>query len=455
MLIEGEFNSDITQIQNYAFEVNGVSSIHFTLLEGAFEHFFILVKDPHKEIRALLTYKTRMKQYCLSKTPLTSDNNTVPGELPDGTWTVQIVRTYPIAGGFKLSVDTVLGEQEKPGRSVLMQRFDELKDPRSGWYQGDFHTHSAYSDGRVSLEEIADAAKEKKLDFIAMSDHSTVTTKFPEADVLVIPSTEITWDDNGHYNIHGIKELPDYASFLGNSTNKSDALNQMFLHYHKQGCMLSLNHPFPYGWELKHEYNLQNLDTLEVFNAPHLFEEEIDNERAVRFFDYLWNNGYYLQGIGGSDAHKKNYYGTYPLAIPMTRVYCEGLSIHNVVEAARKGNSYLQIEEDFEILFHRPHRTKELILPGNRTDGDVEMNARCKTSVIWQLIKNGEPYKEMEGRKFHQMIHIQENEYYRLQARSLDGNLILFVNPIHNMTKIGAETSFQRILQQFYLTERK
>ena len=454
MLIEGEFNSNITQILNYEFEVSGVSSIHFTLLEGAFEHFFVLVKDPHKEIRALLTFKTRMKQYCLSTSLLTSDNNTVPGLLPDGIWTIQIVRTYPIAGGFKLAVDTMKGEQKKDGRNPLTQCLDEIKDPRSGWYQGDFHMHSAYSDGRVSLEEIVDAAREKKLDFIAMSDHSTVTTKFPETDILVIPSTEITWDDNGHYNIHGIKELPDYASFVENSTSKSDALDHMFSHYHKQGCMLSLNHPFPHGWELKHDYNLQNIDTLEVFNAPHLLDEEVDNERAVRFFDYLWMHGYYLQGIGGSDAHKKNYYGSYPIAIPMTRVYCEGLSIHNVMEAARKGNSFLQVEEDFEIFFHRPQNTKELVLPGNRTEGAVEVKARCKTSVIWQLIRNGELYMETIGRKFHQMIDIKENEYYRLQARSLDEDLILFVNPIHNMTEIGTETSFQKILQQFYQTEK-
>lgn len=454
MRIEGTFNTNTTQIDIYQFEVNGVNSIHFTLLNGAFEHFFIIVKDSFQQIRALLTYKTRCKQYCLSTSFETSSNNMIAGELPNGTWTLEVVRTYPIKNGYSLQIDFDLGIHKEGARNLLQESHCDISDERVGWYRGDFHMHSAYSDGRISFEDIVTAASRKHLDFICMSDHSTLTTKFPMCDMQVLSSTEITWDDYGHYNIHGIKTLPDYAYFVGETSSKDEALDTMFRHYHKEGCLLSINHPFPSGWELKHNYDIRSFQVLEVINAPHLLDEEVDNERAIRLFDYLWNHGHYLFGIGGSDAHKKNYFETYPIAVPMSVVYCEGLSKEHILNGAKKGNCYIQIEEEFEINMFRPENIKDIVLPGQQVQGNIEIKSRCRHSVHWQLIINGVVHEEQEGTLFHQIIDVKEGEYYRLQARDDEGKLILFVNPIHDMHKEAEEFEFQTILQAFYSTER-
>lgn len=454
MIIEGVFDTGITQIDSYVFEVKGANSLHFTLLDGAFEHFFVLVKDPLGTLRALLSYKTRVKTYCLSTSYLHSDNYTLAGELYDGTWSIEIVRTYPVQGGYKLQIESDLGTAEKKGKNPLLCPQSLITDKRTGWYRGDFHMHSAYTDGRVSLEEIELAAKAKQLDFISMTDHSTVTTKFPETEFPVIPALEITWDDEGHYNAHGLKDFPDYAYFVRSTSNKDEALDLLFRHLRAEGCLLTINHPFPYGWELKHNYDIRSFDTLEVINAPHLLAKEVNNERAVRFFDFLWRNGHYLKAIGGSDAHKKNYFEQYPVGIPITKVYCKGLSVQNILEAARRGNSFLQTEEDFEVLYHRPESTKKLILPGEQVEGQVALKGRCHVRVRWQLVKNGIIVQETEGRRFQSEIDIKENEYYRLQARSFEDELLLFVNPIHNMTKKAEICFFQDILKGFYRTEK-
>lgn len=437
------------------FEVDGASSIHFTLIEGAFEHFFVIVKDPLGTIRALLSYKTRVKTYCLSSAYLHSDNNTIAGSIQNGTWSVDVVRTYLVKGGYRLQIEYDLGTTEKKGQNPLASSHDLIRDPDTGWYRGDFHMHSAYTDGRVPLEEVVKTAHAKQLDFISMTDHSTVTTKFPETDFPVIPATEITWDDEGHYNAHGLKELPDYGYFVRSTANKNEALQLLFANLREQSCLLSMNHPFPMGWELKHNYDIRSMDAIEVINAPHQLDSEVDNERAVAFFDFLWQHGHYLPGIGGSDAHKKNYFEQYPIGLPITKVYCEGLSIRNILEAARKGNSFLQLEEEFEILYHRPGKVKDLVLPGTRVEGDVTMKSRCQVPVLWQLIKNGVVIQETKGRRFECDIHVEADEYYRLQARSFEDDLVLFVNPVHNMTKQADQYMLQDILTQFYEMEGK
>lgn len=454
MIFHEEFSSATTQVIMKEFVIDEVQSIHFRLLEGAFEHFFVIVKDPKKQVRALLTFKTRIKEYCLSASPLTSDNNTIPGVLWKGTWTLQIVRTYPVEGGCCIAVDVDQGTHPKEGQLCLEVDQNRIQDEREGWYQGDFHMHSSYSDGRVTHEEIIAAANQKHLDFIALSDHSTMTTKFPPCDFMVIPSTEITWDDDGHYNVHGRSALLDYAYYIHATNSKSEALDMLFKDSRRQGLLLTLNHPFPHGWELRHAYDLSSMHTIEVINAPHLFQKEIDNEKAVRFFDYLWEHGHYLYGIGGSDAHKKNYFATYPIAIPMTKVYCKGLSIHHVLDAAKKGNSYVQVYEDFEIAYCCAHDQKKVVLPGQCVSGLVQMRARCQHVVTWQLVKNSQVIQEQSGRVFTALVDVKRNAFYRLQARDAQGELLLFVNPIHNMKIKAKIDAFQEILSAFLDTEK-
>lgn len=453
MIFHNTFHTSITEVIEQKFEIGTVHSIHFRLLEGAFEHFFVIIKDSKKQIRALLTFKTRMKEYCLSTSLLTSDNNTVPGILWKGVWTMQIVRTYPIEGGYTLAIDVDQGLHQTYGQNCLIFDKGAIKDEREGWYQGDFHMHSMYSDGRVTHEEIIVAANLKHLDFIALSDHSTVTTKFPFCDCIFIPSTEITWDNEGHYNLHGVTALPDYAQYIKATDTKSAALNKLLLDHARQGLLLTMNHPFPHDWEMRHSYDIRSLQTMEVINAPHLLNEEIDNEQAVRFFDFLWNHGYYIFGIGGSDAHKKNYYDTYPIAIPTTKVYCKGLSIQHILDSAKSGNSYIQVNEHFEIAYHSIKDVNQLLLPGQRVRGPVHMKARSQHMVTWQLVKNAKVICERVSYVFDEMIDVKKDEYYRLQARDAQGILILFVNPVHDMQKYASQYDFQQILSAFKRAE--
>ncbi len=68
----------------------------------------------------------------------------------------------------------------------------------------DLHFHSTYSDGKLSISELAEIIKEKKLECCALTDHNTVDgiyeliTSLAHSPVKVIPATEITakYNDN-------------------------------------------------------------------------------------------------------------------------------------------------------------------------------------------------------------------------------------------------------------------
>ena len=148
-LFQGVFTSDEMQVDRHVFRVDGAAMLSITLLDGAFEHVLVEVKDPTGAMRALLTYKTRIKQACITDSILTTTNGCVPGPILDGDWTVEVVRTYPVNGGYSLRIDGNLGAVPRHGDNPIDVDRKAVVEPRSGWFAGDFHTHSMYSDGRI------------------------------------------------------------------------------------------------------------------------------------------------------------------------------------------------------------------------------------------------------------------------------------------------------------------
>jgi len=80
--------------------------------------------------------------------------------------------------------------------------FSKVQNPNAGWYRGDFHVHTTASDGDYPPTLVAEIAKAEGLDFIAITDHNTITglTELrDDLDFLVIPGVEVTLT-KGHFN---------------------------------------------------------------------------------------------------------------------------------------------------------------------------------------------------------------------------------------------------------------
>ena len=59
--------------------------------------------------------------------------------------------------------------RDRPPRRALPAR------PGHRWLAGDLHTHTVHSDGALTVAELAALAAGRGLDFIAVTDHNTVS----------------------------------------------------------------------------------------------------------------------------------------------------------------------------------------------------------------------------------------------------------------------------------------
>lgn len=65
---------------------------------------------------------------------------------------------------------------------------------QAGWYRGEFHAHTNYSDGEHTPDELVEVARAEGLDFIVVTDHNTISAFVEFGDqreVLVIPGMKL------------------------------------------------------------------------------------------------------------------------------------------------------------------------------------------------------------------------------------------------------------------------
>ncbi|MEP6560614.1 MAG: CehA/McbA family metallohydrolase [Nakamurella sp.] len=176
-----------------------------------------------------------------------TDHDATPGYLPGvapGGWQVVLGLHRVPPGGVDVSVSLSLGSRhaqpfathalvaERPPRPDLPS-IDGLD-----WLAGDFHCHTVHSDGQHLIDEVAGMAAEAGLDFLAVTDHNTISHHpfLPAASersgVQLIPGQEVTtW--RGHANAFGDIGWVDFREPADSWIRSTTA----------RGGLLSLNHP--------------------------------------------------------------------------------------------------------------------------------------------------------------------------------------------------------------------
>src|SRR5262249_25087813 len=142
-----------------------------------------------------------------------------------------------------------------PVRREITRDVDPILSKAAGWRRGDFHTHTGHSDGSCEttpsqrgpcpVQRTADAAHDAKLDFVAITDHNTLSQRgdieelqLSYRDLLLIPSTEVT-TFHGHANAIGLKAPVEFQ--LGSP--RLPSLPNLLDRVAAQGAILSVNHP--------------------------------------------------------------------------------------------------------------------------------------------------------------------------------------------------------------------
>ncbi|MHB1503005.1 MAG: CehA/McbA family metallohydrolase [Acidimicrobiales bacterium] len=176
----------------------------------------------------------------------------LPGELEPGCWSVCLgLYRIPDSGleytveVSRLSASPMVEPGERPPLPERPPRRLLPSLPGRRWLAGDFHTHSVHSDGALEIMDLALVARSRGLDFLAVTDHNTVSHHpylrelSAYSGVELLPGQELTTDE-GHANCFGRTGWIDF---------RRDA-DQWLSSVERAGGVLSINHPVDgdLGW---------------------------------------------------------------------------------------------------------------------------------------------------------------------------------------------------------------
>ena len=121
---------------------------------------------------------------------------------------------------------------DRPPRRELPAR------PGHRWLAGDLHAHTVHSDGALTVPELARLAAEQGLDFLAVTDHNTVSHHAElgwasaRYGITLIPGQEVT-TDSGHAGALGDLGWVDFR----------EPADSWLAATERGGGLLSVNHP--------------------------------------------------------------------------------------------------------------------------------------------------------------------------------------------------------------------
>ena len=325
-----------------------------------------------------------------------------------------------------------------------------------GWYCGDLHQHTIYSDGYQAVEDVFISDMANGLDFGFITDHNATGAlleweragSIMDGDAnepfITIPGTEVTTED-GHYNSLGSSALIDYDVSDG-----ADDIQRISDEIKAAGGIAQVNHPFLTDgmgftkWEL-----IDSFDTYEIWNGKGVTNEDANLQAKEKWFDML-NDGLYLPATGGSDNHDIT--GNYPWrrdneseaskmwidrglysGMPRNYVYCpDGADAESILQAIKSGNNFITNGPliDFKINGAIPGESTAAV---DKAELSLKLyDQRGLDSAV--LIENGKVIEEfsvsgMNEQEITVNIPVNENSWYVVEVTGAEGGYAI-TNPV-------------------------
>jgi hypothetical protein len=278
----------------------------------------------------------------------------------------------------------------------------ELHGHRAGFVCGDFHTHSWHSgDAKTPVSDMIAAAEERKLDFMAITDHNTIS-HWEEIDffqpltrVVLIKGQEVT-TYKGHFNAFLWGDLAEFR------IETDDQLDRALKSRTTESSLVSVNHPKVVGPSWRLEFH-EAFEAVEAWGAPWLW---FNNDSLLRW-EGLWRNGRRIAGIGGSDVHDLYALPVHQYGCPTTWVYIgrDSPTPLDVLEAVRARRVVVTATPDapFVTIETRPNREgRWRVCVGSKTDPREPIRVRvlgvrgaCELRIVGE--SGGEARAEVSG----------------------------------------------------------
>lgn len=265
-----------------------------------------------------------------------------------------------------------------------------------GWYAGDLHQHSNYSDGKNNVHEVVISNLAAGAAYGFLTDHNEVggleiwnNSKLLQGYGGIEITTEM-----GHFNALGYDKV-----YKWDFSNEREGILAMIETVQNAGGFIQMNHPFAVGllgyrghWDLASHF-----DGIEVWNGKAKINTGENLKTKKKWFELL-NAGYRITATGGSDNH--DIYGGYEYARideqfrgllsgqPYTFVNVKELTKESVIAALKNGHSYLSNGPLIDFRIDGKVSGYEV----NRASAELTININSSNDVITEvkLIENGE-----------------------------------------------------------------
>lgn len=336
----------------------------------------------------------------------------------------------------------------------------------AGWYRGDLHMHGAHSDGSCTSQSgnqkvpcplifTAEQAVNRGLDFIALSDHNTVSQANdirelqPYFDhLLMIPAREVT-TFQGHANLFGTTDPVDFRVSDAAVRDWNALLHQAAaLH-----GVVSINHPIRpndgtcmgCGWTPKGAVDMHLVQAVEAVNGI----DAMLPDSGIPFWQNLLNQGYRLTAIGGSDNHDaRRTMGLTGglIGTPTTVVHAPELSMQAIIEAIRAGHVFIDVQGSHDRLLNLTARVTDktvqmgdaLAAPAGSTvhlaaSVGASVGAHVEILVDGKVLPSG---ADLTIRSTSQTVSLDwpsdgKKHWIRANVRGAGGELLLVGNPVY------------------------
>lgn len=287
---------------------------------------------------------------------LAASRSYLPGEIEPGTWQVVLGKARLTTAPYAYALEVVLRDAPTlaPQSRVPYTASPPLESGRR-WYAGDFHVHSSESgDANASLDAIAELARSRGLDFVAITDHNVVShldllveAQARHPDVLFIPAMEFT-TYAGHANAIGNTARLDARIGLGDAT-----LERAIGEARASGALFSINHPALdlgdrcIGCKWEQPFDPATIDAVEIATGGLSPAGALFVEAAIAFWDGLCAEGHPIAALGGSDDHRAGVglglTGS-PIGDPTTLVEADALSVDAILAGIRAGRTVVKLQ---------------------------------------------------------------------------------------------------------------
>lgn len=395
-------------------DMRQLKPVHFDVPEGVTQINFDFAYSPkHPEGHqfpnqiSLMVYDPDGPRLGISKPrPEGSFINAVqpsPGGMPHpitpGQWTVYVLVYRLLTPNnpvdyqltITLSTDVIDGQPRPFDRGKVASR-------GPGWYRGDLHAHSIHSDGSWDIPELVQFWRDRKVDFMTLSDHDTISglaevRSLADDHLLTLGGIEIS-TFLGHCVAVGVHEWFDWRTADGQQIPVPDIADKVIA----SGALFTIAHPRDSGepwccgcrW-LHEDMMPGNALAVEIWNG--YWGER--NEEALRLF-YSWlNQGHAIVATSGTDIHRRPPENT-PGHGAVNVVYAEDLTETAIVAGIKAGRSYISAGPELLVSARSKSGVEGMLgdtLPVEPADIMINWKDANWGSLL-RLIVDGMPYAE-------------------------------------------------------------